>query len=280
MNNTLVSTQSSNKCSIVAEIGWNHMGDMDIAERMIISSAENGADICKFQTWSEDNLKYGSWDDDGRREIYKKAQLSQDDHRLLKNICEKNSVKFLTSVFNKKDLQFLGELNMDMIKVPSHEVYNLELIQAAIDMFDTVLVSTGAAKWEEVKKIIEMASSDKLILMHCVSTYPCPPDKINLPRIEELKKYIGIIGYSGHYPGIDDAIAAICHGAAIVEKHFTIDQDLPGRDNKFAILPGEMKVLADFRDNYEKMNIDLGLDLQECEKDTFENYRGRWSKDG
>ena len=63
-------------------------------------------------------------------------------------------------------------------------------------------------------------------------------------------------------------------------KHFTIDQDLPGRDNKFAILPNEMKALCDFRDNYGKMNIDLGLDLQECEMDTYENYRGRWSKDG
>ena len=116
--------------------------------------------------------------------------------------------------------------------------------------------------------------------MHCVSTYPCPPEKINLPRMEELKKFTRIVGYSGHYPGIDDAIAAMCHGATIVEKHFTIDQDLPGRDNKFAILPNDMKALCDFRDNYEKMDIDLGLDLQECEIDTFENYRGRWSKDG
>jgi N,N'-diacetyllegionaminate synthase len=280
MNNTLVNTQSSNKCSIVAEIGWNHMGDMELAERMIISASESGADICKFQTWSEDNLKNGSWDDDGRREIYKKAQLSKDDHLLLKRICENNSVKFLTSVFNKNDLHFLGELNKDMIKIPSHEVYNLELIEAAIEMFDTVLVSTGAAKWEEIKKIIDIVDSEKLILMHCVSTYPCPSEKINLPRMEKLKELTGTVGYSGHYPGIDDAIAAMCHGATIIEKHFTIDQDLPGRDNKFAILPEQMKVLADFRDKYEKMNIDRGLDLQECEIDTFDNYRGRWSKNG
>ena len=90
--------------------------------------------------------------------------------------------------------------------------------------------------------------------------------------------FTDFIGYSGHYHGIDDAIAAMCHGATFVEKHFTIDQNLPGRDNKFSILPRQMKELADFRDNYEKMNIDLGMDLQDCEEDTYENYRGRWSK--
>lgn len=265
---------------IIAEIGWNHMGNMDLAEKMIISAASSGVDICKFQTWSESNLTDGSWDDDGRRAIYKKAQLSQGNHHFLKNICEKNSVQFMTSVFNKNDLEFLSELNMNAIKVPSHEVYNLELIQATIRDYENVLISTGAAKWIEVKNICDSVDLNKITLMHCVSTYPCPPEKINLPRMVELKKITKAVGYSGHYPGIDDAIAAMCHGAIIVEKHFTIDQDLPGRDNKFAILPDEMKNLCDFRDNYEKMNIDLGLDLQGCEVDTFENYRGRWSKNG
>ena len=252
---------------------------MDLAEKMIIRAAESGVDICKFQTWSENNLKTGSWDEDGRREIYKKAQLSKQDHVLLKNFCEVQNVQFLTSVFNINDIDFLGSLGMKMVKIPSHEVHNIDLIQSVAEIFDTVLISTGASKWKEVKKIIETVNKNNLILMHCVSTYPCPEEKINLPRMEELKKINGVIGYSGHYQGIDDAIAAICHGATIVEKHFTIDQDLPGRDNKFAILPKQMKILADFRDNYVKMNIDRGLDLQEVEMDTYQNYRGRWSKD-
>ena len=271
---------NKNEIKIIAEIGWNHMGDIDLAKKMIISAAESGVDICKFQTWSEDKLKPGAWDGDGRREIYKKAQLSKDDHLLLKSYCENNSVQFLTSVFNINDLEFLSGLGMVMIKIPSHEVHNLVLIQAAADAFEIVLISTGAAKWEEVLKIQETVNSNKLVYMHCVSTYPCPSEQINLPRMDELKKLTDTVGYSGHYPGIDDAIAAFCHGATIVEKHFTIDQNLPGRDNKFAILPEEMKALADFRDNYEKMNMDLGLDMQECEIDTYKNYRGRWSKDG
>jgi len=264
---------------IIAEIGWNHMGEMNMAEQMIISAAENGADICKFQTWSENNLIKGVWDEDGRREIYKKAQLSKGDHFFLKDICEKNSVQFLTSIFNINDLEFLKDLEMNMIKIPSHEVNNLELIEATAEIYDTVLVSTGAAKWEEIVNITNTKNFDKLLLMHCVSTYPCSLGNINLPRMEKLKNFSDSVGYSGHYNGIDDAVAAICHGATIVEKHFTINQDLPGRDNKFAILPSEMKSLSDFRDNYLKMNQDLGVEMQKCEMDTYENYRGRWSKD-
>ena len=268
------------KIKIIAEIGWNHMGNIDLAKEMINVATENGADFCKFQTWSEKKLKTGSWDKDGRREIYKKAELSKDDHILLKDFCETNSVEFLTSIFNLDDIEFLRRLGMQFIKIPSHEVYNLELIQESIDKFNYVLVSTGAAKWEEIIKIKDISNSRKLIFMHCVSSYPCPPEKINLPRMEKLKSLSKSIGYSGHYLGIDDAISAICHGASFIEKHFTIDKNLPGRDNKFAILPDELKALADFRDNYEKMNIDLGLDLQDCEMDTYENYRGRWSKNG
>jgi len=114
--------------------------------------------------------------------------------------------------------------------------------------------------------------------MHCVSAYPCSIDKINIPRLHKLKKFNYDVGYSGHYQGIDDAIAAICNGAKFVEKHFTVNNKLPGRDNKFAILPNELKKLSNFRDNYQKMLINRGLDLQKCEMDIYKKYRGRWSK--
>jgi N,N'-diacetyllegionaminate synthase len=265
---------------IIAEIGWNHMGDMELASKMIQSAAKNGADVCKFQTWSEDKLKEGAWDHDGRRSIYKRAQLSPEDHQYLKKVCEQNQVKFLTSVFNENDLHFLDGLGMGMIKIPSHEVYNIELIKKAEKFFDKILVSTGASKWDEVMRLVETIDPEKLVLMHCVSAYPCPVERINLPRLQRLRELSGIVGYSGHYSGIDDAIAAICRGTTYIEKHYTIEHDLPGRDNKFAILPEQLKSLANFRDNYQLMNTDLGLDLQDIEQDTYDNYRGRWSKDG
>ena len=168
---------------IIAEIGWNHMGNMDLAEKMIKSASKCGVDFCKFQTWSEKNLKPGPWDTDGRREIYIKSELSKDDHKFLIDVCNDNDILFFTSVFNINDLEFLSTLNLNYIKIPSHEVYNLELITESAKLFENVLVSTGAAKWSEIEDIKNNVKSDNLIYMHCVSAYPCPSDKINLPRI-------------------------------------------------------------------------------------------------
>ena len=263
---------------IIAEIGWNHMGDMSLAKKMIDSASKNGADICKFQTWSEKYLKAGPWDSDGRREIYKKAQLSHDQHLELREYCEKNNVKFLTSIFNKVDLDFLFKINPGMIKIPSHEIYNIDLIEKCLTKFNKVLISTGASKWNEIELLGKMKNKDKIIFMHCVSAYPCNSENVNFPRMEKLKKYSNEVGYSGHFPGIEDAIIAFCNGASYVEKHFTIDRSLPGRDNKFAILPSDLEKISEFRNNLSKMKIDKGLDLQECELDIYKNYRGRWSK--
>tara|TARA_B100001123_G_scaffold442452_1_gene586070 strand:- start:1188 stop:1988 length:801 start_codon:yes stop_codon:yes gene_type:complete len=263
---------------IIAEIGWNHMGDMNLAKKMIASASENGADICKFQTWSEKKLKPGPWDKDGRREIYKKAELSKDQHLELKKYCEEKKVKFLTSIFNKDDLNFLHEINPGMIKIGSPEIYNVDLIKSCLLKFDQVIISTGAAKWKEIEKITKLENNKNMVLLHCVSAYPCNAENVNIPRMEELKKYSGEFGYSGHFSGIDDAIIAICNGAKYIEKHFTIDQNLPGRDNKFAIMPNDLKKLSKFRDNFLKMNVNRGLDLQECEMDIFNNARGRWGK--
>lgn len=253
---------------------------MQLAKKMIDVASRNGADICKFQSWRESNLKSGSWDNDGRREIYKKAQLTESQHYELKEYCELNNVNFLTSIFNINDVNFLKKLNHKLIKVPSHEVYNLDLIKNCLNNFDKVLISSGASNWheiEEIKKKFEK-QHNKIIMMHCVSSYPLNAENVNFNKMRELIKAYEEIGYSGHFSGIDDAKIAICLGAKYIEKHFTIDKSLPGRDNKFAINDKELLELKNFRDNYLKMNIDRGLDLQECEKDIYDNYRGRWSK--
>ena len=105
------------KINLIAEIGWNHMGDMDLAEKMIISAKKSGADFCKFQTWSEKNLKPGPWDKDGRREIYIKAGLTEEKHHKLKKICNDQKINFLTSVFNLKDLPFVSKINSEIVKI-------------------------------------------------------------------------------------------------------------------------------------------------------------------
>ena len=267
-----------NKINLIAEIGWNHMGNMSLAKKMIFEAKKNGANICKFQTWSEKNLRSGPWDSDGRREIYKKAELSLEKHLYLKKYCKKIGIKFLSSAFSFRGLELLKKAGAKEVKIPSHEIYNIQLIKMASKNFKKVYVSTGASKWKEILNIKKNIIKKNIVLMHCVSAYPCEIDKINLPRLNKLKKLLFEIGYSGHYSGIDDAIAAICNGAMFVEKHFTIDNKLPGRDNKFAILPKDLKMLSNFRNNYEKMLIDRGVDLQKCETDIYKNYRGRWNK--
>ena len=184
----------------------------------------------------------------------------------------------MTSIFNINDIDFLADLTPNMIKIPSHEIGNFQLIDSAIHNFNKTIISTGASKWEEVLKITKL-NKKKIVLMHCVSTYPCPLDQINLKRILKLKELVSNVGYSGHLQGIEDSIAAICLGAIFIEKHFTIDPSLPGRDNKFAITPEQLKQLSDFKEKYIKMSLDHGLDLQDSEKDTYENYRGRWSNE-
>ena len=271
--------QEIKKCKLIAEIGWNHMGSMDLAKKMIDSASEMGSDYCKFQTWKVESLKDGPWNNDGRLEIYKKAQLKDHDHDTLIEYCKEKNTEFLTSIFNLNDLDFLKKKSLSAIKIPSHEVYNLELIKKSAEAFDKIFISIGACEWKEFEKILELdLDLSKVYFMHCVSSYPLEEQNVNFPKLQKLKEIHNKIGYSGHLKGISDAIAAISLGASIVEKHFTIDNNLPGRDNKFAILPNEMKKIADYRDTFYKMSIDKGLDVQECEMDIYNNYRGRWSK--
>jgi len=262
---------------IIAEIGWNHMGDMNLAEKMIKAASNAGADFAKFQTWSVKYLKPGPWDHDGRLEIYKQAELNEDKHQYLKQVCEANNINFLTSIFNVKDKNMLKRINEAIIKVPSHEIYNKNLIKSLDGEFENILISTGASNWSEIEQVTKLIKKSHLILMHCVSAYPCNVENINLPRINELKKLSKDVGYSGHLCGIEDAIAAMGYGVKYIEKHFTIDRFLPGRDNQFAILPDQLEYICDYRNNLTKMNQYLGKNYQSIEDDIIQNYRGRWS---
>ena len=260
-------------CEIIAEISCNHGGDMNLACDMIDAASECGANYAKFQTWKVSRLKPGPWNDDGRRELYEKAELSEDDHFMLKEYCDKKDIKFLTSCFSIKDLQFISQL-MNCVKIPGTESKDRELVFSAVNSFDRVFVSIGSSNFGEY---LYYTIQEKVYLMHCVSIYPCPDEQINMRRMKFLSSFNDRYGYSGHGQGIDDAILAICMGAKVVEKHFTIDHDLPFRDNKFAILPSELKQIVEFSKKYDNMMIDHGFDCQQGEKEVRERYSGRWT---
>jgi len=269
---------------LIAEIGWNHMGDMQLASKMIEAAAVNGATHVKFQTWSVSKLKSGPWDIDGRRQIYEKAELTENKHHFLLGECEKHNVKFLTSCFSPTDVQFISSLGPE-IKIPSTEIANEDLINQVIYFFQDkrdhhVYLSTGASLWKEVEHATKTLLDNNIdfTLLHCVSQYPTPANMCNMNRIKDLKKIHNKVGYSGHYHGIDDAIVAIELGASVIEKHFTIDNNLPGRDNKFAILPETLLRLTTFISTRKNMLQHIGNEFLESEKDIRDTYRGRWDK--
>jgi len=262
---------------IIAEIGWNHCGDMNLAKQMAKAAAENGATYAKYQTWSVDRLKPGSWDEDGRRQIYEKAELSKQDHIELIDYCNEIGIKFLSSVFSIPDAELLIELGCKEVKIPSFESRNHELIKFCDTNFETVFMSSGTSTFEELTESTKLFENTKLFLMHCVSSYPCEPKIANIARMLWMPNICQYIGYSDHIQGVESAKVAIGYGAVVIEKHFTIDNNLPGRDNKFAILPHELKDLSDFIKLRKDMLIYHGIDHQECENDSRQNYTGRFN---
>jgi sialic acid synthase SpsE len=267
---------------VIAEIGWNHCGDMELAKKMAKAAQESGATYAKYQTWSVDRLKPGSWDDDGRRQIYEKAELSKEDHIELINYCNEIGIKFLSSVFSIQDAKLLIELGCKEVKIPSFESRNLELINYCDTNFETIFMSTGTSTLDEIKYSIQDIQSQppyksNWYLMHCVSTYPCDYEIANLPKMIALKNIHHQVGYSDHIQGVESAKIAIGYGAQVIEKHFTIDNDLPGRDNKFAILPKDLLGLTTYINYINNMMIDHGLDYNDLEKDSRINYAGRFN---
>ena len=262
---------------LIAEIGWNHFGDINLAKKMIKSAYESGANYAKFQTWSVKRLKKGSWDEDGRREIYNKAELSREDHVELIKYCKSIGIEFLSSVFSIEDAMLLKSLGVKEVKIPSFESRNIELIKHCDNDFKTVFMSTGTSTFEEIKNSIKFFTKSKLFLMHCVSMYPCDYTNANLNRMKSFLDIYDLVGYSDHIQGSDSAKIAIAEGAKVIEKHFTLDNNLPGRDNKFAILPEQMKEISTFIKRYNSMLIDLGKDFQDGELDSRNNYTGRFN---
>jgi len=262
--------------NIIAEIGWNHMGDMALAKQMIIEASANGATHAKFQSWSVSNLKPGVWDTDGRREIYEKAQLTLADHKYLKQVCDDNNIEFMSSVFSLEDVELYKQVTTKCVKIPSFESRNYPLIKKCMDVFDKVYISIGTTTWDEVKELARIIDINKTCIMHCVSTYPLHPKNANILKLKELNKLFKWVGYSDHMQGVESAKVAMEFGIHAIEKHFTVDNELPGRDNKFAILPKQLNDLSEYLKLRNDMMIDNGLDYQDFELDSRLNYTGRF----
>jgi sialic acid synthase SpsE len=263
---------------IIAEIGWNHMGEATLAEDMIAAASDSGANVVKFQYWNPDYLKPGVWDDDGRREIYNKAALNEEKIIDLIKLSDKYNCEFLISVFGTIGAKLMADLGQTAIKIPSHETTNLKLIEFCSNNFSQIYFSAGASTETEIIRAVDILRSgtSSYNLMHCVSSYPCPNEKINLSRLSWLSTLSHDIGFSDHTKSTVIPAISVIYGATAIEKHFTTDNNLPGRDNANALEPKEFKEMVININESIASLIPLGRDYQDIEADTVQNYRGRW----
>jgi sialic acid synthase SpsE len=229
------------KTIIIAEIGENHIGDWNLARKMVIAAAEAGAHIVKFQSYLGAEVA----DDDPEKEWFTKVQLPDEMHFELKALAEQHGVEFLSSCFTLSRARFLVErLGLRKIKVASSEILNFGLLDYLNGRVDTVILSTGMATLDEVREAVSHLQGVKnLYILQCTTQYPCPPEQANLAVIPTLRAAFPQhhVGFSDHTLGILAPLIAVALGAEIIEKHFTLDKSLPGTDHVLSVTPEELR---------------------------------------
>jgi len=248
---------------IIAEIGVNHNGDINLAKKMIKSASECGVDAVKFQTFkSEDlvteNAKTADYqqknaNENSQFEMLKKLELTFEDFKELKGYASKCNVMFISSPFDIKSVDLLENLNVSLYKLGSGELNNFELIDYVQKTNKPIILSTGMATLEEIKETYNfIENKENLRILHCITGYPTSFEEANLNFIKTLQSEFDVpIGFSDHSPGIELPIAAVALGACVVEKHFTLDKTLEGPDHKASLNPTEFKAMVDAIRNVE-----------------------------
>lgn len=257
---------------IIAEVGANHGGDLGLAREMIAAAAGCGVDYVKFQSWQAERLAPG----DPNFERHAKAQLSDAAHRELLACCRDHGVEFLTTCFDWRRVDFLASLGLRSIKVASPDCGSRRMLQALRDAFPHVIVSTGMTPEEDVRAAAETLAGHDFTLLHCVSLYPTPSHRVNMARMDWLRTLCPSVGFSDHTMGTPAGRLAIARGAAYLEKHFTIDRNLPGKDQAVSGLPHEFRELRAYADEVATLMGEAHPALSEEEERLRGIYVGKW----
>lgn len=233
--------------TVIAEIGVNHNGDLDIARELVLAARDAGADYAKFQTFRAEELviEEGEVADYQRvtmgnisqREMLASLELSHQDFRDLKSFCETVGIGFLTTAHDFDSMEFVFGLNLDFIKVPSGDLTNRPFLESVGKQGAPVLLSTGMGTYEEVEDALEVLEEvglgrDRVTVLQCTTNYPAPLEEANVRAMVEMGERLSVpVGYSDHTSGFESSLAAVSLGARVIEKHFTLNKSLPGPDH-------------------------------------------------
>lgn len=246
-------------CFVIAEAGVNHNGSIGLARRLIDAAATAGADAVKFQTFRADRLATASapkaeyqrrgLDAEGSQfEMLRRLELPENAYPGLIDYCSERGILFLSSPFDELSADFLEGLGVEAFKIPSGELTNLPFLGHVARKGKPLILSTGMSTLEEVETAVEVVrggGNPAMVLLHCVSNYPARPEDVNLRAMATMRTAFHVpVGYSDHTEGDEISIAAVASGAAVLEKHFTLDRSLPGPDHQASLEPCELTKLV------------------------------------
>jgi N,N'-diacetyllegionaminate synthase len=270
---------------IIAEAGVNHNGDLELARKLIESAADAGADAVKFQTFKAEKLvsrfaqkamyqRLTTDADSSQLEMLKSLEIDELTHRELITHCRSRDIMFLSSPFDLESIDLLHSLGLEIFKIPSGEITNLPYLRKIGNLGKHVILSTGMSDLGEIEDALDVLTSagtqlEQITVLHCNTEYPTPVKNVNLRCMQTIAQAFQVrVGYSDHTLGIELPIAAVALGASIIEKHLTLDRNLPGPDHKSSLLTQEYKAMVQAIRNIE---IALGNGIKKPSSDEEKN---------
>jgi N,N'-diacetyllegionaminate synthase len=244
---------------IIAEAGVNHNGDMGLAKKLIEVAHQSQVDIVKFQTFLAANIatknakkavyqNIFSPETGNQFEMLQQLELNEQQHRELKESANSKGIEFLSTGFDIASMQMLISLGIERIKIPSGEITNLPYLRFIAAQGKEIILSTGMSTLNEIDDALSAlvkngAKLEDVTVLHCTTDYPARMEEVNLSAMTAIGREFGVkVGYSDHTIGIEVSIAAVALGATIIEKHFTLDRNLPGPDHKASLEPEELRL--------------------------------------
>lgn len=266
---------TENKTFVIAEIGINHNGDVNLAKKLIDSAVISGVDAVKFQTYiTEKRVSLNS----PIYEILKKCELEFSEFEELKNYSESKGVSFFSTPFDSESVQFLDSIGVEYYKIASFDVVNHILLEKVSKTKKPIILSVGMSNLKEITDAYNIIKSNnnKIALLHCISSYPTMERDANLAVIFKLKKLFDcVIGQSDHTNDITVPLYAVCAGAQIIEKHFMIDKSMKCVDSSVSITETQMSKMVNQIRHIEKIFGNDELEAIPAEKNTLQFRRFR-----